>query len=185
MLMSYYDPTKDHIILDIDETLISAAERTKCSAEILNRRFLFQHSFTEDNSFIICERPHLQPFLDHLFTTYNVSIWTAANKYYLQHIIKNVILRNNRRIFLMFWSDHVKVSQEIYQTNKQLSILWDILHLPFNTKNVVILDDNVEVFNSQPSLCVHITPFEFQATLSENDNELVVMCQIIAEKLNR
>ena len=83
-----------NIILDLDNTIISAEETDKFNFK-KNKNKTLKFSFHNmDDYYIIFERPNIQVFLDFIFKNFNVSIWTAATKDYALFIIENVILKN-------------------------------------------------------------------------------------------
>jgi hypothetical protein len=166
---------KYNVILDLDQTLISAEadedydfEKYKDKA----KKFDFQDM---DGYYLVFERPHLQKFLDFLFKNFNVSIWTAASKDYALFIIEKIILagKKNRVLDYVFFSYHCDVSKKMKKGTKDLSMFWDVYKLDnYNEDNTFILDDYDEVFKTQPDNCIPVKPFEFTKEGSENDDFL-------------
>ena len=81
---------KPNIILDLDQTLISAEvseEHNFKKYEMKSKLFDYKDM---DGYYIVYERPGLQKFLDYLFENFNVSIWTAASKDYALFIIEKI-----------------------------------------------------------------------------------------------
>lgn len=109
------------------------------------------------------ERPYLQAFLDYAFQNFNVSVFTAADKDYGSFIINNIIegRKRNRRIHYFLHGFHSEISEAIYKTPKQLTILWDLFKLPnVNNTNTVIVDDNQMVIESNPFNVIPAPEFE-------------------------
>lgn len=166
---------KPNILLDLDQTLISAEpteeydfKKNKNKAE----KFVFHDM---DGYYIVFERPGLQKLLAYLFDNYNVSVWTAASKDYALYVINKIILgkNSNRKLDYIFFSYHCDVSKALKNGSKDLSVLWDIYALPgYDQKNTVILDDYDEVHKTQPGNCIIAKAFEFTDDDSENDNFL-------------
>jgi TFIIF-interacting CTD phosphatase-like protein len=95
---------KGNFILDLDQTLISAEpteeydfQKNKNKA----KKIIFHNM---DDYYLVFERPDLQKFLTYLFDNFNVSIWTAASKYYALFIIDKIVLagNKNRKIIYSF-----------------------------------------------------------------------------------
>jgi hypothetical protein len=170
-------PTVENVILDLDETLISAIEvgalqsdRTK-AAEFQKRKDLFTYHVM-DNDYIITERPGVQDFLDFVFAHFNVSVWTAASKEYALFVVDKVVLRNSprRKLDYFLFAEHCDASQEKSGCLKQLNQLF---HLPqYNPQNTVIIDDNRNVYETQTNLVLPIRPFRFFGKHSEADDRL-------------
>lgn len=170
-----------NILLDLDQTCISAE-----SLDGKNPEFDFQNKEQSEKSklfnyknmddyYIIFERPGLQKFLDFLFKNFNVSIWTAASKDYALFIIDKIILGNHqdRKLDWIFFSYHCKISEYKTDNSKDLTILNNLYKLPnYTMNNTVILDDNDEVYFSEPNNCLIAPPFEFKDYESNNDNFL-------------
>ena len=162
-----------NIILDLDQTLISA-QATEEFDFIKNKQKseLFRHD-DMDGYYVVYSRPHLQEFLDYIFKNFNVSIWTAATKDYALFIIDNIILnkQSERHIDFIFFSYHCDISMYEKQHSKDLSILWDLYKLTgYSKHNTVIIDDFVEdVHKCQPNNCIIAPPFEFLSDRSQED----------------
>ena len=165
---------KLHIVLDLDQTLISSELVNEFNIENEDKMKLFRYS-TMDNYYHIFERPRLQEFLTYLFENFKVSIWTAASKDYALFIIENIILSkgNKRRIEWIFHSYHCDISQKLKNTIKNLTVLSDVFKInDFINDDTFIFDDNEEVYDSQPERCLIAKPFNFADEGSENDNYL-------------
>lgn len=181
---------KFNIILDLDQTLISAeADEDYDFKKYKNKAKMFNYK-DMDGYYIVFERPYLQTFLDFLFKNFNVSIWTAASKDYALFIIEKIIIANKeeRNIDFIFFSYHCDVSKKMKKGTKDLSMLWDVYNLEeYNKNNTFIIDDYDEVFNLQPDNCIFVKPFEFTKEGSENDNflkELILHLKKIKNKKN-
>lgn len=165
--------TKPNLLLDLDQTLISAEpteEYDQKKNKKKEKKFV-HHNL--DNYYIVFERPHLQEFLDYIFANYNVSVWTAASKDYALFIIDNIILtKPNRKLDYVFFSYHCKISSAMDTGTKKLTMLWDIYKLPnYNKDNTYILDDYNDVYKQEGA--IRAKAFEFTKDGSENDDFLV------------
>lgn len=167
--------SKMNIILDLDQTIISAEstddydfKKNKSKA----KNFVFHDM---DGYYIVFERPGVQKFLDYLFANFNVSIWTAASKDYALFIIDKIILKNkaNRKLDWIFFSYHCDISKKKKNSSKNLSMLWDVYNLEgYNKDNTIIIDDYEEVYETQPENCIIAVPFEFEKENSHKDKYL-------------
>lgn len=166
-----------NIILDLDETLISAIDidelkKSKSMIEnFKNRHKLFKYH-TMDNEYIITERPGVQDFLDFIFKHFNVSVWTAASKEYALFVIKSVILtKPERKLDYICFSYHCDLSRQRTGCIKQLNN--QFYHFPkYNPDNTLIIDDNQNVLTKQLGGVEPIKPFDFFAKGSERDKAL-------------
>lgn len=166
---------KINILLDLDQTLISAESTTDYNFKknkAKSKKFTF---YDMDGYYIVFERPDLQSFLDDLFTNFNVSIWTAASKDYALFIIDKIILQNKpeRKLDWVFFSYHCDISKKMKKGSKSLEMLWDVYEIPgYNKNNTFILDDYDEVYNTQPNNCIIAKAFEFEDSDSNQDDFL-------------
>lgn len=163
---------KKNLILDLDQTLLSSENPMilrKKKYEDKYKKFNYKNM---DNIYIVFERPHLQEFLDYVFKNFNVSIWTAASTYYALFIIDKIIIgdKKDRKLDWIFTSYHTKISKRKTGTSKNLNMLKDYYAFNnYNKYNTIIIDDNCEVFDTQPLNCIKAVPFEFKKKNSEND----------------
>lgn len=166
---------KPNILLDLDQTLISA-EPTEEYDFKKNKERADKFTYHDmDGYYIVFERPGLQKFLDWLFANYNVSVWTAASKDYALFIVDKILLSNpNRKLDHIFFSYHCDVSNAKKDGTKNIKTLGEVFKLPkYKLDNTIILDDYDEVYNTQPKNCIIAHPFEFNKSGSENDDFLV------------
>jgi TFIIF-interacting CTD phosphatase-like protein len=166
---------KTNIILDLDETVISAvpSENAKESKELVPSKTKHFSLHDMDGYYVVFERPNLQKFLDYIFEHFNVSVWTAATKEYALFIIDKIILRKNRKLDFIFFSYHCSWSKKIGKGTKDLSLLWKKYNIPnYNENNTLIIDDYDHVSEIQPNNCLVAVPFDVLKENSENDDYL-------------
>jgi TFIIF-interacting CTD phosphatase-like protein len=172
------DNNKLNLILDLDQTLISAKADNEYDIKNVDmdkkaQKFEFQDM---DKYYIIFERPGLQKFLDFIFKNFNVSIWTAASQGYALFIIDKIIVKNKKERVLdwIFFRYHCNISEKIYDTSKNLEIIWkDYKIQGYNKHNTIILDDYKEdVYSYQKDNCILAKLFEFSDQNSEHDDFL-------------
>jgi TFIIF-interacting CTD phosphatase-like protein len=176
---------KEHIILDLDQTLISAEPTEEYdfkNNKAKSKKFTYHNM---DDYYIVFERPGLQDFLDYIFKNFNVSIWTAASKDYAMFVVDKIIIgkHTDRKINFVFFSHHCGISKKIKKGTKDISILWSVYNLPeFSSSNTFILDDYDEVYKTQPNNCIIAKPFEFNDEGSEHDTFLKELLKKIKNK---
>ena len=170
------DPNKSNLILDLDQTLISAEATEELDIKKYKEKSKLFRFDNMDGYYMIYSRPYLQDFLDYIFNNFNVSIWTAASKDYALFIIEKIIINKkpDRKIDFIFFSYHCDISKKKKKYSKELSMLWDIHKINgYSEKNTVIIDDFKEdVHKCQPNNCIIAVPFEFTKENSENDTFL-------------
>ena len=179
---------KYNLLLDLDQTLISAEASEEFDFEkYKNKKELFRCD-DMDGYYLIFNRPYLQEFLDYVFENFNITIWTAATKDYALFIIEKIILNNKkeRKLDYILFSYHCDISKKRNKYSKVLSTLWDIYNLDgYTPENTIILDDYKEdVYKSQPNNCIIAIPFEFKNKNSEKDKFLKDIIPYL-EKINK
>jgi NLI interacting factor-like phosphatase len=194
-----HDPAKKDIVLDLDNTLLSAEAHTDFpfgEPGIANEVVKFAiHDM--DGYYIVFERPGVQRFLDMLFERYNVSIWTAASKDYALYIIKHIILREpqkdkpQRRLKYILFAYHCGLSQTAFNNSKDLRMLWGVFGLPYTPGRTLIIDDLWTVYEAQKAWCINIAAFNILDKKvkkskvfdknAENDRELEAVGKYLEE----
>jgi len=180
---------KPNIILDLDQTLISAEAVEEFEVEKYKNKQKKFNKHDMEGYYVIFERPKLQKFLDYIFENFNVSIWTAATKDYALFIIDKIILQNKpeRKLQWIFFSYHCELSKSIKKNSKDLSLLWEDFELVgYDKNNTVIIDDYDEVYKTQKHNCIVAVPFEFTMEGSEKDTyleKLIPLLAIMREKI--
>ena len=201
---------KPCLILDLDQTVISAEASEDFNFKKYKEKSNKFRSDDMDGYYMVYSRPYLQEFLDYAFENFNVTIWTAASKDYALFIIEKIILNNQpeRKLDFIFFSYHCDLSRKKKKYSKELCMIWDIHKLPgYSEKNTVIIDDyKADVHKCQPNNCIIAPPFEFtkegsehdtflkdiipqlnkmKTRIEQNDNELATPINIEFETVNR
>lgn len=176
--------TKINVILDLDNTLISAIDEEEAELmglEVLAARQRNLTWLNMEDEFKIFSRPGLQDFLSWLFANFNVSVWTAASKTYASFIIQNFVIvgKPERKLDYVLFSHHCHESNRSRKFQKSLSMMSDIFPLGYDITNTYIIDDNKEVFEAQPKMCIRVKPFDVQKSSCEKDTELLKVKQIL------
>lgn len=183
------DLNKPCLVLDLDQTLISAEASEELDFNKYKDKSKKFRSDDMDGYYMVYSRPYLQEFLDYIFKEFNVTIWTAASKDYALFIIEKIILNNvpERKLDFIFFSYHCDLSKKKKKHSKELCMLWDIHNLPgYTNKNTVIIDDyKADVHKCQPNNCIIAPPFEFPQEGSENDTFLKDVIPQLTKMKNR
>lgn len=170
-----------NIVLDLDQTIISSEYLNKFKDATKSPHVSRLKSVKMMGEFIIFERPHLQEFLDFVFNNFNVSVWTAASRDYGLYIIEKFILtKPQRQIDFFFYSYHCNFCIKLENKLKPLSILWDGFGLMnYNKKNTIIIDDNADVYKSQPKNTYQIKQFDHTDSNCVKDTELLTLIKVL------
>ncbi len=177
-VIPFEDNSKINIMLDLDNTLISAEPLTDFPFDdpgIKEKALKFPVHNMEDY-YIVFERPHLQDFLDYLFENFNVSVWTAASKDYALWVVDKIVLRRpGRKLDFIFYSYHCDLSRKkCKRSSKDLRMLWKYFKLPnYGPHNTLIIDDLENVWKPQSCNTIPAVPFEILDEGSENDDFLL------------
>lgn len=177
-----------HVLLDLDSTIIcSTFHQEPLDTENYNRVKHLEHHVMDD-TYTVFERPHLQEFLDYLFSNYKVSVFTASSKNYCLFIIDKFILKKpERQVDFIFFSYHCNISKNKYKGNhKRLYLLnhdFELSHT-FPMDSTVLVDDLEEWGKDQENMIVNVKAFEISEPNSHDDIELVtVMAQLESKRL--
>lgn len=165
-------------MLDLDNTLICAEALTDFPFKQrgIEEKVLKFELHDMDGYYIVFERPNLQPFLDYVFANFNVSVFTAASQSYCLFIVDNIVLANkkNRALDFILFAEHCGLAKKHYGGYKNMRLFWDKLKLDgYAPNNTRILDDNPDVNDCQPDLCIDIEAFNVLDKGSENDSVLM------------
>ena len=166
-----------NIVLDLDNTLISAIDEDEIETmgvEVVSAR---QKAFTwlnMEDEFKVFERPGLQKFLTWLFANFNVSVWTAASKSYALFIIEKFVIagRPERKLDYVLFSHHCRESKRNHNYQKSLEMMSNVFPQEYTLDKTYIVDDNKEVFDAQPTMCIRVKPFDVQKNSCVKDVEL-------------
>ena len=172
------------VFLDLDQTLISSELLDRSAADggetvydiesnkVKARNFNFQNM---EGLYVIFERPYLQEFLDFLFKNFDVGVWTAASQDYANFIVKHIVIGDHteRKLKYFLCSYHGKKSSSMYNGTKDLRMAWECYKIPgYDETNTIILDDYIEVYNTQKKNCLIAKEFSYFDEGSEKDSFL-------------
>ena len=175
-----------NIVLDLDNTLISAIDDIEEDSIPISRLLFLQKNLLWENmedEFKVFSRPYLQEFLTWLFKNFNVSVWTAASKSYALFVIHKFVLADKpeRKLDYVLFSHHCTESKKNHKAQKSLAMMDTVFPIGYFIDDTYIIDDNKEVYNTQPDMCIRIKPFDVLKENCELDEELL----LIQKKLNK
>lgn len=146
------------LILDLDETLIYAAETP------LERRADFRVG-----RFQIYKRPHLEAFLTACFSWFDVAVWTSASPGYARGIVKAIFPASALPIFVWASDRCTRVydpeSGEYYWRKS----LKKVQREGYSKESIIAIDDTPQKWEQSYGNLVPVSPYEGDA----EDNELV------------
>ena len=184
--------TRLNVLLDLDQTLISAEDWNEQDFKDNTKKAKKFKFHDMDGYYIVCERPHVQEFLDYAFDNFNVSIWTAASKDYAKFIMNNIILiKPGRKLDYFFWDKHCKISKKYGKNfSKNLKILWKKYDKGRGLKNyrkdnTLILDDYDDVWSNQKCNSIPAEAFEIIDKSSQNDDFLKELIPKLGDLYNK
>lgn len=187
---------KPNIFLDLDNTIINALsneeleECYKIGFKPEDHFPYYDFKIEGKRLYRIFERPGLQRFLDYLFATFNVSVFTAADNDYASFIVNNIIAIKGRRIHYFFYGYHAEITAKSMRGLKDLDLLWNVYRISgLDPCNTLILDDNKEVYNTNKENCIRVKAFAIidedtnkVDLTSKNDNYLLTVGKDILDK---
>jgi TFIIF-interacting CTD phosphatase-like protein len=161
------------IILDLDATLISAQSLEKFEKDPKNKKKLskFNKHFRMENYYHVIARPHLDVFLDYIFSNFKVAVWTAASQMYALSIIQQFIMNKpGRDLEFILFDYHNEHSMKHGKGTKDLEFLRSPYYGISGYDNMVILDDYDEVLKVNPKNSIKAPFFDFKSRSSHNDS---------------
>ncbi len=127
---------KLNIVLDLDETLIYACEKTESSL-LPNCPIL-----TTFENWFVYKRPHVDHFLDVAFEHYNVYIWTAASSEYAQHVLHHLLKPEIHKPLKTFTRDQtIKIALHDNLMHFYTITVKPLLKLRCNLARTIFIDD--------------------------------------------
>ncbi len=168
-----------NIILDLDSTVINSLRPW----EKQPKGFVSYEMKDDDQiEFVVYERPHLQEFLDFLFSNYRVAVWTAASKDYAIFIIENILLQKKpeRKLEFFLFDYHGDFCEDCGRSPKDLQLVYDTFS-GFTKNNTIIVDDYEEVYMPQMCNAYPIPPFIVNLPQASKDIELIKLMRRLSE----
>ena len=168
--MNNYVSGRMHLFCDLDQTLINSLD-INTELKYIDPNFQSNFKYVDMGKYYrVFQRPFLQEFLDYIFDNFNVSIFTAADEDYAVFILEHFILtKPERRIVYFLHNKSSELSEKLYNSPKDLRLLWDIFNLPGVKKsNTLIIDDLKEVADSNPDIIIKAPKFDLVVDKKQN-----------------
>ncbi|MCH9715811.1 MAG: HAD family hydrolase [Gammaproteobacteria bacterium] len=165
------------VVLDLDATLISAQSLDKYDKEAnVKKSSKFEKSYQMDNVYQIFARPHLDIFLNYLFSNFRVGVWTAASQLYALSVIDNLILtKPSRKLEFIMFDYHNEDAMKRGRGTKDLDLLKSFYGMDLNDRDVIIIDDYDAVCKVNKRKSIKARFFEYTKRGSENDKFLLTL----------
>lgn len=182
--MSKQTNKKLNVIIDIDNTIIHALyvsewneikEKQSKLADFIRNHFQYVYM---DDDFVVFLRPGYEEFLTFLFSNFNVAVWSAGTRSYVDWIVEHLVLkkpiqredsieyvtRPGAKLDFVYCSQHCKISKKTYKNGcqKDLKLIWydPILgKVGYRETNTIIIDDLKDNVYSQGANSIHIPAF--------------------------
>ena len=155
------------LILDLDETLIYAAE-VKLESEpnlLVGQYFVYK-------------RPFVELFLKFCFDNFNVAVWTTATKSYAEEILKTILKDDQTLKFLWTRERCTLAFDEEEREHFFVKRMSKIRRCGYKLESVIVVDDSPNVWQDSYGNLVRVNKFEGD----EKDDELKVL-PLYLEKL--
>lgn len=155
------------LVLDLDETLIHAAERK------LERDFDFIVG-----QYFVYKRPFLNEFLEFCFENFEVAVWTSSTRNYAEKVIENIF--GYRHSVSFVWArERCTISfDEEERTNFHEKKILKIKNRGYDLRSVIVVDDSPEKWRSSYGNLVRVKPF-----FGEIDDDELKHLTVYLEKL--
>ena len=151
-------PSKNHLFLDLDETLV--------------------RSDAKNGIIVIRYRPHILEFLRFCMRNFHVSVWSAGEECYVDHIaeklsmnfidvsFENILSRQHCSQFY-YIDDHTGLPASAYYKSFE-DVIWnplgitdvsDVSPSKYTQRNTLLLDDNAMTHSQNPGNALMIRPW--------------------------
>lgn len=174
-------PQKLNIVLDIDQTIVSAYRTSNLFPNFENevkelKKYL---STIIMGPYTVFVRPHFKKFIHYLFKNFNVSVWTAGSEDYANVIAKYMmdVARSPEFGGFIFHAAMCRESKAKYGNIKDMRLIWNDYKLEnFTPRNTILIDDSVPNCEKQPCVCLNISAFyALEDPFSPTDVELLYL----------
>lgn len=166
-----------HLILDLDETCISAVEYDE--QHTCKTKDCFVLTYDNVPEFVVARRPHLETFLKWAVENCSVSIWSAGQKDYVLDIVRNIFGDNEKYLRMILWRDHC--NQSLAATGILKNIHWIINKIPTLKElgHPILIDDLEDNCKSNHLHSIQISKFDSTSPDSINDTSLLRLISIL------
>jgi RNA polymerase II subunit A small phosphatase-like protein len=152
------------LILDLDETLIYAAESP------LDRPADFRIG-----PYFVHLRPHLHQFLHDVFGQFEVAVWSSASPGYVEHTVRSIM--PDELVPSFVWSRPMctpRLDPERYG-QVHLKNLRKVKRRGYDLERTIIIDDSPEKVQRNYGNAVYVQPYYGES----DDNELFLLSQYL------
>lgn len=161
------------LVLDLDHTLIYASE-----TEIDGADFTFS---LNGEVFWVKQRPHVTKFLTDMAHLYDLAVWSASSRSYIEAILKH-ILPPTISLVRVYDGRRCTVKYTTFGDNartviKKLRKMW---RGPYNRTNTLILDDTPATYCQNYGNAIPINRYYG----SDTDTELLRVNQLLRDLVN-
>ncbi|KAI5240840.1 HAD-like protein [Aureobasidium subglaciale] len=135
-------------------------------------------------------RPNLDTFLDYLFDSHHVMIWSSGMPENVERIIERMLSSKQRKQLVAIWSrDKLRLPDNLFgekvQVYKQLSWVWEDPTLQMNAplggwsqRDTVLVDDSIDKAAAEPHNLIEVDEFTGEPEQSENTTLLDVIAYL-------
>lgn len=125
------------------------------------------------------KRPYLDTFLSFAFRYFkNVVIWSAAQKNYVEQLVKNLFRDHPRPVKILTRDDVTHVDRATHNYHKPISTILKT-DLMVHQDDIVFIDDKADNFRDNPHNGIVIPRFDpkFEAAVEKEDIKLLQIMQ--------
>ena len=171
--MPEYIDDKKLLVLDLDETLIYAAEFGT------GRQPEFRLEFTTA-SYNVFRRPHLDAFIDYCFENFKVAVWTASGEGYAKAMVSKIFGERAEKLEFVWTVAHCELEEVMPLCEEYIKKLDKLQTVGFQLDSTIIVDDTPLKIRYNEDNLVVISPF----TGNTDDTELLTLRQYLDELKN-
>lgn len=149
---------KKKIVLDLDQTLICTVDRNATLRQLHRQGVVLNMLYIDSvDGHITFFRPHLFQFLDYIFSHFDVSVFTAAERGYAKIIVDTIFANYHLDAFL----SRENYIECLIQTGQHKYIDYIAEKIPgYDRTNTRIIDDTIDIALSNPHNIIPIAKFE-------------------------
>lgn len=139
--------------------------------------------YRKNKGFNFKPRPHLDEFLEYLFSNHVVMVWSSANAHNVVRMCQKLFNPEQLKSVAAIWTrDNLRLTPEQHASNtqvyKRLSWVWQdrgiqaknpVKNSHWDQSNTILLDDSVEKSSSEPFNLVRIDEFEDRPDQAKED----------------
>ena len=159
-------PHKRLIILDLNGTLIYKQHRKSGSGRCLRSG---RPEFCV-NQLQCWKRPGVDEFLERLFASYRVAVWTSAMKHNTKLLVKEIFKNRAKDLLFIYSRDECSEVSNLdsdFKSYKDLGKVWKT-YSDFDKSNTIMIEDGLTKFKEHQENVLTVTPW----VDDDNDQEL-------------